>query len=238
MVSHPGYNRLLCARVFGFHLRGIMEGSTFSAQLLAYLSGFSGFTAYAVILGVLLACGLGIPIPEDITLIAAGLLAGLGRISLIGALLAGFIGVMAGDTFLFYVGRKFGRRAYQLPIIRKIMNNDRILAAERRIQENSRFICFTARFLPGLRAPLFLTSGIMGVRPATFFMLDGFAALISVPIWVVSAWYFSKNIEQAIEFAKHVQIYLIIGLVVFVSGYFFYKKYKAKKNNSVVGTPE
>ena len=82
-----------------------MEATGFSAKLLAFLSGFSGVTAYAIILGVLLACGLGVPIPEDITLIAAGLLAGLGKISLTGALIAGMVGVLAGDSFLFFLGR-------------------------------------------------------------------------------------------------------------------------------------
>lgn len=207
-----------------------MDATGFSAKLLAFLSGFSGVTAYAVILGILLACGLGVPIPEDITLIAAGLLAGLERISLAGALIAGMVGVLAGDSFLFFIGRKFGRRAYQLPIIRKVMTPERALLAEAKIQNNSKFICFTARFLPGLRAPIYLTSGIMGVRPITFFLLDGIAALISVPVWVVGAWYFSKNIDEAIEFAKQMHIYLIIGLVILIPGYIAYKYLQKKKS--------
>lgn len=207
-----------------------MEATGFSAKLLVFLSGFSGFTAYVIILGVLLACGLGVPIPEDITLIAAGLLAGLGKISLTGALIAGMIGVLAGDSFLFFIGRKFGRRAYQLPIIRSIMTPERAIMAETKIQRNSKFICFTARFLPGLRAPIYLTSGIMGVRPITFLILDGMAALISVPVWVVGAWYFSKNIDEAIEFAKHMHLYLLIGLAILIPSYIVYKKLKKKKS--------
>ena len=54
-----------------------MEPASFSTKLIAFLSAFSGGTAYAVILGLLLICGLGVPIPEDITLIAAGILSGL-----------------------------------------------------------------------------------------------------------------------------------------------------------------
>lgn len=207
-----------------------MEATGFSAKLLAFLSGFSGVTAYAIILGVLLACGLGVPIPEDITLIAAGLLAGLGKISLTGALIAGMVGVLAGDSFLFFLGRKFGRRAYQLPIIRKVMTPERALMAETKIQNNSKFICFTARFLPGLRAPIYLTSGIMGVRPITFFLLDGIAALISVPVWVVGAWYFSKNIDEAIHFAKQMHVYLFIGLAVLIPGYLLFKYFIKKKS--------
>ena len=65
-----------------------MAGEKFSMKLITFLSGFDGFTAYAVILGVLFACGLGVPIPEDITLLAAGILAALDKISFEGAMVA------------------------------------------------------------------------------------------------------------------------------------------------------
>ena len=59
-----------------------------SAEILAVITGLAGVKAYLTILGVLFICGLGVPIPEDITLFTAGFLAYKGRISLIGALLA------------------------------------------------------------------------------------------------------------------------------------------------------
>jgi membrane protein DedA with SNARE-associated domain len=200
----------------------------FSTRLLIFFSSFSGPMAYTTILGVLLACGLGVPIPEDITLIAAGVLAGLGKISLPGAYIAGFIGVLVGDAFLFFLGRKLGRRAFELPLIKKIMTPKRIQMAEKKIQANSKFVCFTARFLPGLRAPIFLTSGILGVRPITFIALDGFAALISVPFWVYVGWFFSKNLDQALEFAKQAQLYLVLGIATLIFIYFMYQRYKKK----------
>ena len=152
-----------------------MEPS-FSTKLMLFLSGFSGFTAYAAILFVLLICGLGVPIPEDITLICAGILAGTQKISLAGAFIAGFVGVMIGDAFLFFLGRKLGERAFELPMIRKIFTPKRKQLAKEKVVNNSKFICFTARFLPGLRSAVFLTAGVMGVKPKVFFLLDGFAA--------------------------------------------------------------
>ena len=203
---------------------------SFSERLILFLSGFSGGAAYLVILGVLFGCGLGVPIPEDITLIAAGILAGIGKISLTGALLAGFFGVLVGDTFLFFIGRKYGRRAFELPFLRTLFTPQRIQMAEVKIKGNSKLICFTARFLPGLRAPIYLTAGIMGVRPSIFLLLDGFAALLSVPIWVVGGWYFAKNLDEALHFAQQAQIYLILSIVSLVLGYILFKKYKRKQS--------
>ena len=209
-----------------------MEQVSFSAKLIGFLSGFSGFTAYAAILGVLFACGLGVPIPEDITLIAAGILAGLEKISLTGALIAGMVGVLVGDTFLFFLGRKLGRRAFRLPLLNRYFTQDRIAVAEKKIVANSKFICFTARFLPGLRAPIYLTSGVMGVPPLVFFLLDGLAALISVPLWVVGGWYFAKNLDEALHFAKQAQLYIIVAVVVMIAGYFMYKRFYRRRQNN------
>jgi len=204
----------------------VMEA--FSVKLLEFLSGFSGPMAYALILGILFICGLGVPIPEDITLIGAGLLAGLGKISLVGALLTGFIGVLIGDAILFFIGRTLGDRVFTFPVFRKIFTPSRISVAKAKVLENSKFICFTARFLPGLRSPIYLTAGVLGVKPLVFFALDGFAALISVPIWVVGAYWFGQNLDEALAFAKQAQLYLIGSLVIIFVSYYIYKKQKSK----------
>jgi membrane protein DedA with SNARE-associated domain len=43
---------------------------------------------------------------------------------------------------------------------------------------------FIGRFLPGLRAPIFFSAGSMRVDYVKFLLFDGFAALISVPVFV------------------------------------------------------
>lgn len=192
--------------------------------IITTLSQLEGIHAYSAIVGLLLICGLGVPLPEDITLIAAGIISSTGSISLWGAMLAGFFGVMAGDAFLYTMGRIYGRRAFDLPIIRTIMTPRRVMRAERKIRRNSHFICFTARFLPGLRSPIFLLSGIMGVRPIVFYGLDGFAALISVPIWVYVGHWVGENLDYALKVAERVQLSFGVALVVAIAGYIAYRR--------------
>src|SRR5690606_27885433 len=110
-----------------------MENSGLAYTLLAFFTGLAGWQAYVIIILVLLACGFGLPIPEDITLIAAGILAGTGKISVMGAYLVGFFGVLAGDTILFSIGKKYGRRAFTWPVFRKIFTPKVIAKAEKRI---------------------------------------------------------------------------------------------------------
>ena len=138
---------------------------------------------------------------------------------------------MAGDTFLFFLGRKLGYKAFELPLFRKVFTEKRIASARERILNNSTFICFIARFLPGLRAPVFLTSGIMGVHPVKFFALDGFAALISVPVWVYLGYYLGNNIDQLLEVAKQAQLYIIIAVAIAIFGYVAFKYFKREEPN-------
>lgn len=201
-----------------------MDTNSFGYKLISFLSNLHGPVGYAAILGMLLICGLGVPIPEDITLLAAGIMAALKSISLIGAIIVGMVGVLAGDAFMFFMGRIYGKKAFKFPVIRTILTPERIQLAEKKIRGNSKFICFTARFLPGLRSPVFLTAGAMGVNPWIFFALDGFAALISVPAWIFVGWWFGQNIDVALTIAKDIQIFIFVGLICLVAGYFIYKK--------------
>lgn len=201
-----------------------MDANTIGHKIVLFLSALSGPAGYAAILGMLLICGLGVPIPEDITLLAAGIMAALKSISLIGAIIVGLIGVLAGDAFMFFLGRVYGKKAFKFPIIRSILTPERILLSEQKIRNNSKFICFTARFLPGLRSPVFLTAGAMGVSPVTFFALDGFAALISVPAWILVGWWFGQNIDVALKIAKDIQIFIFTAIVLGIIAYVIYKK--------------
>lgn len=209
--------------------------SSYKQTLIVYLSQLEGMTAYSTIIGLLLICGLGVPLPEDITLIAAGILSAVGSISFWGAMAAGFFGVMAGDAFLYTVGRIYGRRAFTLPVIRSIMTPRRVSLAERKIMRNSHFICFTARFLPGLRSPIFLMAGIMGVRPVTFYCLDGFAALISVPIWVFVGHWVGENLDMAFKMAERVQLSFLAVIAVLVVGYFLYRRIQKRRRAQRLG---
>ena len=200
-----------------------MKTWKYSQQLIDFLSGMNATTSYLTILGVLLICGLGIPIPEDITLISAGILVALNKISFGGAIAIGLVGVMAGDTIVFYVGRRYGHRVFGWPIIRSIATPQRVERAKKNILKNARFICFIARFFPGLRSVVFLTAGTMGIRPIIFLTQDGLAALVSVPVWIWVGWLFGSNIDHLMAVAKKIQVSLVLSLSVVIVLYIFWK---------------
>lgn len=72
----------------------------------------------------------------------------------------------------------------------------------------------------------------MGVRPIVFFTLDGGAALLSVPLWVVGGWWFGSHLEDALAFAKKMQVSLLIGLAVLITSYILVKRIRKKRRKA------
>lgn len=201
-----------------------MEKSGLAYSILSFFAGLSGPVAYSAIFGVLIICGFGVPIPEDITIISAGILVSTGSISLAGAYFVCFLGILGGDFCLFYIGHRYGKKAFKWKIFRRIFTPDRIQLAEDKVQSNAKFICFIARFLPGIRSIVFLTAGAMKVPFRTFILQDGFAALISVPVWIELGRFAGNNLEKAIQIAKEFHIYIFIFIAIAFIIYFLYKR--------------
>jgi membrane protein DedA with SNARE-associated domain len=136
------------------------------------------------LLALLVLCGVGLPMPEDIILIAAGLIAGDTGRSWIYTSILMYFGVLAGDSLIFAVGRHFGSRLLALRWTRRWLSPVKQERIERLFARYGSAAFFLARFMPGLRAPIFCTAGAMKARYTQFVLFDGLAALISVPAFV------------------------------------------------------
>ena len=191
-----------------------MEAASIFDQILGQVTHLEGIQAYGMIFGILLACGLGLPIPEDITLVTAGYLAYLENIELKFAIAVGFFGVLAGDFILFSLGRLLGKRVFKLPGIRLVVTPKAVAIAEEKLRRNARKVCFTARFLAGLRAPIYLSAGILGVRPLIFIAMDSLAALLSVPALVYLGYHFGDEIELGLNYMRRAEKYILVVLAI------------------------
>ena len=86
-----------------------------------------------------------------------------------------------------------------------------------------------ARFLPGLRFSIFLSAGMLHVRPHVFLLYDTMAALLSVPVLVYSAWFFGDQIDSVIKWTRRSE-YGILALVGVVALYLAIKLYRKRKS--------
>jgi membrane protein DedA with SNARE-associated domain len=167
---------------------------------------------------VLLLCGLGLPVPEDIVLVAAGALGEIdGRTwQQVSALM--YAGVMLGDSTIFFAGRFFGGRMRAARWFQRYFSEKKQAKVEALFDRYHSWVLFVGRFLPGLRAPIFFTAGSTKVTFWKFFFFDGLAALISVPFFVWlghSLWAkFKDDIAQLDRALGRTQTYTMVVAVV------------------------
>ena len=191
-----------------------------------------GLIAYATIFGVLLACGLGLPLPEDISLILGGYLAHHGAASLPVMMLVGFLGILGGDSLIFAAGRRIGTRVGQ----KEGGFFSRVVTPEKRAQVQGLFarhgpkVVMIARFLPGVRAVTYFTAGSAGMRYSRFILFDGMAALASAPVFVFLGWKFGDGLDLLIDKLKRGQTSELIAVAAVIVGYFVLKQWRKRQN--------
>ncbi len=198
--------------------------------IVDFLIDYYGPIPYLVIFLILLACGLGIPIPEDITLIAGGILTYYGVCDVWIMIAVGLLGVMVGDSFIFWLGHKYGRKLLKKRPFRYFLDENKVEEIRKRLESHGGKLLFSARFMPGLRSTIFFASGLLHLPYRKLLIYDGGAALISVPAIVYSVYYFGDFLESVIAWIKKVEggIVGVIALGVIYFGVKWWLKHRKK----------
>ncbi|HUO03879.1 MAG TPA: DedA family protein [Candidatus Binataceae bacterium] len=162
----------------------------------AYIEHFT----YLGLFVVLALCGLGLPIPEDVALLAGGYMVHRGVTRLPLTLAVSLLGVIAGDNSLFFAGRHFGSGLVRYFGVSKPGMQVQIDRIKSFLDRHGHRAIFYARFLAGMRALIYVTAGSFGLRPAVFLMYDLLGAVISVPVVVTLGYLFGQQIESVVRY--------------------------------------
>jgi membrane protein DedA with SNARE-associated domain len=188
-------------------------GVSLDVLLKTLLVGSHGAMAYLSIFAVLVACGLGVPLPEDISLILGGFLVYKGAAHLWIMVATGFLGILVGDSLIYLAGRRVGRRVRTgHGWLARVVTPARRVQVECLFARHGEKIVIAARFMPGVRAVTYFTAGSAGMPYARFICFDGLAAVISAPLFVLLGYRFGRHLQQVIELMKRYQL-IAVGVV-------------------------
>ncbi|QQF77857.1 DedA family protein [Histophilus somni] len=188
---------------------------------------------YFAVFFVLIICGFGIPIPEDITLVSGGVIAGLypNEVNVHIMLIVSMLGVLIGDSTMYWLGRIYGVKILRTRLIKKIVTLKRLKMVKEKFAKYGNRVLFVARFLPGLRAPIYMISGITRrVSFIRFLLIDFFAAIISVPIWIYLGDFGAYNLDWLHQQIKKGQFAIYI-LILLLALFLFWKWKRSKKKD-------
>jgi membrane protein DedA with SNARE-associated domain len=165
---------------------------------------------YATLFGIVLAEQLGIPFPSLPVLLAAGALAGMGRIGLAPSLALAVLATVTADLAWFEAGRRRGNRV--LTFVCKVsLEPD---SCVRRTEDvftrfGPRSLLFV-KFVPGLGLMAVTLAGAFGLKRLRFLLFDLAGALVWAGSYLALGYVFSGQIERATE--------AITGLGVTIAG--------------------
>jgi membrane protein DedA with SNARE-associated domain len=132
---------------------------------------------------------LGTFVSEDATCVAAGSLIATGAIDPVAGIVACVVGIVVGDTGLWFLGRTGTRAVRLVPWVQRLLarsagTHSQLSAS---LQRHAGKAILASRFIPGTRLPLYLGAGAIGVPAATFIGFSLIAASVWTPALVLLA---------------------------------------------------
>ena len=182
---------------------------------------------YTFIVLFMTASSFGLPIPEEMTLVSAGLVAYMAShpakfppptpeaegVNLVILCVVCFFAVLGSDILIYTLGKFFGKKLIRTDFFNNRIGQERFNKINKIFQKYSFWACGLFRFTPGVRFPGHLSCGLMGIPFWKFVLVDGLAALISVPTQV---YFVAMYGEIILDKIKEFKMYLFGVLAILV----------------------
>jgi membrane protein DedA with SNARE-associated domain len=189
---------------------------------------------YGVLFLLLFACGLGLPLPEDIPLIASGILIAKHQMYLHWVAPVAWFGIIAGDCVLYTFGYRFGRGiTTRVPLIGKHVTAARLERAEVLFARWGIIVVAVGRLFAGIRGAMVVAAGVSRFKFAKFIVADGLAAIVSGGMFLGLGYWFGSNMGKLWEKAHEFKIVLMCAAGCLAVGIFFYARWRATKHETV-----
>jgi membrane protein DedA with SNARE-associated domain len=172
-------------------------------QIVALIAAYP----YLSVATLCVLCGLGLPLPEELILLAAGYVCATfpatAELPVMMAWSAGAI--LTGDVLPYLLGRIFGVRLLRLRWLRLVVTRQRLARFDRWFRRRGDWVVFIARFIPGIRVVAFFTGGTMKMPLQRFLLLDTLGIAMSVPLLTWLGYHSVAVIDQVIANVQKVE---------------------------------
>jgi membrane protein DedA with SNARE-associated domain len=222
---------MLCLALFdpGSRLTAPRGAARPSGVMPDFLSFLLSHGSIALVVLALIVAGLGVPVPEDIMLLAAGVLVHRGEVSYAGALAACAVGVMVGDTFIFLLARRLGPSALERRPLNLLVTPVRRERIERMFEKYGNVIVFMARHMAGLRAPTFAMAGMHNMPLSKFWLWDGLGLCVSAPVVIGIGYWLADNLDRAQVYLQKFELVILGAIFVAAIAFFIWRRLRRSK---------
>lgn len=175
--------------------------------------GYLGIVIFLVLTG----CGL--PIPEEVPIVLAGVLSSQDKLVTEWAFAACLLGALLGDSLMYAIGYHFGHGLLvEHPKFGKFLGAQREEYFEQAIQRHSFKVMLLARFMVGVRGPVYLAAGVVRMPFRRFILCDLICATLVVGAFFSLSYFYGEKITEFVLDAEKTftLILLAVAGVVFL----------------------
>jgi membrane protein DedA with SNARE-associated domain len=190
---------------------------------------FESYAYEALFVAVLLDT-IGLPVPGEVFLLAAGFLVSTGRIELIPAILVAALAAVLGDTVTYWLGRRVGvageRRLVGLYCTWTACTLGSAHCVERAAGLLQRFhgwVVLVTKFIAGARVFMPPVAGASALFFGRFLLFDAAGSLLWSALVVGMGTLAGRQWESIARGLEHAYRLLGLALVGFLGGYFAWK---------------
>jgi membrane protein DedA with SNARE-associated domain/rhodanese-related sulfurtransferase len=169
---------------------------------------------YAILMLIVFVEAIGLPVPAAVALLIAGGASASGALQPFYALGGALLAMLAGDTFMFLLGRYTGW--WLLGVLCRVSLNPEscILRSADSFYKRGRTVLVIAKFIPGINTMAPPLAGAMNMRFAMFLRLDLVGTLLYVGSYFAVGFIFSGALEMVMSAYK--AFGRVIGAIVLV----------------------
>ncbi|HMC67434.1 MAG TPA: DedA family protein, partial [Gemmataceae bacterium] len=160
---------------------------------------------YFILFGLLFACGLGLPLPEDVPLLLAGYFIAQAKMNPVIAAAVAWLGIIGGDCMLYHFGKKYGLNITKVPFIGKHVTKGRILRAEQLFEGWGVWVVAVGRLFAGIRGAMVVAAGAIRFNFIKFVVADGLAAVVSGGMFMALGYWAGTKLGSLDDMRKRIQ---------------------------------
>ena len=186
---------------------------------------------YIGLFALLILGGIGVPFPEDATFILCGFLIQAQTVKTVPALLVIYLGVLIADFILYSFGRKYGRMVVSHRRFHRFLSPEKLTDLEKRFKRKGIFFILLGRHFIGLRAQIFIVSGIMRMHPLKFLLTDAVAVTFTIAVMVSIGYaggHSLKDLGIDVGKTEYVAYFLLMS---FIMGYIVLKYIRKRRRS-------
>ena len=185
---------------------------------LLHPSSYLGFFVFIALTG----CGM--PIPEEAAIVVAGVLSSQDQLDWRIAFSVCLAGAVVGDSCMYAIGYRWGHGIFTShPRFAKLFASENEQQFQKAVEAHALKVMLLARFLVGIRAPVYVMTGVVRLPFRRFLLYDVISASLVVGVVFGLSYLFGEQVTGWVRHAETRATIVVLLIVIAVVSILYYR---------------